>query len=244
MPPVFGPVSPSPTRLWSCAEPSSSASSPSHSANRETSSPDQAFLDHHRRARLAENLLVHHRVDRRHGFVHRHRHHDALARRQPIRLHHDWCAASPNELTRGLGIVEALPQGGGDAGRIGDFLGERLAALKLSRRLGRTTARDAASLHRVGNSGDQWRLRSGNDEVDRVVLRESDQGRDIQHADVDALGHRGDARGYPARNTASSAADCRRSPSTAHAPARPIRRPAPSSISPRPSLLRFHAPSP
>ena len=39
MPPVFGPVSPSPTRLWSCAAPSGNAVWPSHSANSETSSP-------------------------------------------------------------------------------------------------------------------------------------------------------------------------------------------------------------
>ncbi len=39
MPPVFGPVSPSPTRLWSCAEAIGSAVSPSHSAKNEASSP-------------------------------------------------------------------------------------------------------------------------------------------------------------------------------------------------------------
>ena len=39
MPPVFGPVSPSPTRLWSCAAPRGNAVSPSHSANSDTSSP-------------------------------------------------------------------------------------------------------------------------------------------------------------------------------------------------------------
>ena len=39
MPPVLGPVSPSPIRLWSCAAPSSRASVPSQSANSDTSSP-------------------------------------------------------------------------------------------------------------------------------------------------------------------------------------------------------------
>ncbi len=39
MPPVFGPVSPSPTRLWSCAAPNGSAVLPSQRANSETSSP-------------------------------------------------------------------------------------------------------------------------------------------------------------------------------------------------------------
>src|SRR4029079_7486253 len=39
MPPVLGPVSPSPTRLWSCAEASGTAVSPSTRANRLASSP-------------------------------------------------------------------------------------------------------------------------------------------------------------------------------------------------------------
>src|SRR3954469_22017748 len=39
MPPVFGPVSPSPTRLWSCAAPSGSAVVPSQRAKKETSCP-------------------------------------------------------------------------------------------------------------------------------------------------------------------------------------------------------------
>ncbi len=39
MPPVFGPVSPSPTRLWSCAAVIGIAVSPSHSAKNDASSP-------------------------------------------------------------------------------------------------------------------------------------------------------------------------------------------------------------
>src|SRR5690242_5740177 len=39
MPPVFGPVSPSPTRLWSCADARATAVSPSTNANRLASSP-------------------------------------------------------------------------------------------------------------------------------------------------------------------------------------------------------------
>ena len=41
MPPVFGPVSPSPTRLWSCALASGSACAPSHSAKKLASSPSR-----------------------------------------------------------------------------------------------------------------------------------------------------------------------------------------------------------
>ena len=39
MPPVFGPVSPSPTRLWSCAVPKGSAVVPSQSTKKLASSP-------------------------------------------------------------------------------------------------------------------------------------------------------------------------------------------------------------
>ncbi len=39
MPPVLGPWSPSKTRLWSCAEASGIAVSPSHSAKNDASSP-------------------------------------------------------------------------------------------------------------------------------------------------------------------------------------------------------------
>src|SRR6185503_7319671 len=41
MPPVLGPVSPSPTRLWSCAEASGTAVFPSTNANRLASSPSR-----------------------------------------------------------------------------------------------------------------------------------------------------------------------------------------------------------
>ena len=41
MPPVLGPVSPSPTRLWSCADASAMARVPSTSANRLASSPSR-----------------------------------------------------------------------------------------------------------------------------------------------------------------------------------------------------------
>ena len=39
IPPVLGPVSPSPTRLWSCAVPNGTIAAPSVSTNRLTSSP-------------------------------------------------------------------------------------------------------------------------------------------------------------------------------------------------------------
>ena len=54
MPPVLGPVSPSPTRLWSWAGASGTARSPSHTASSDSSGPDEALLDHDRAAGVAE----------------------------------------------------------------------------------------------------------------------------------------------------------------------------------------------
>ena len=133
----------------------------------------QAFLDHHRRARFAEHLLVHHGVDRRQRLVLGAGDHDALARRQPVGLHHDRRAAAADECPGRVGILEPLPQRGRNAGGVGDFLGEGLAALQLSRRSRRTAAGDAGRLHRIGNAGDQRRFRPGHHQIDRVVLRES-----------------------------------------------------------------------
>ena len=47
MPPVFGPVSPSPIRLKSCAAPSGTTRVPSEIANSDTSLPLEQLLDHH-----------------------------------------------------------------------------------------------------------------------------------------------------------------------------------------------------
>ena len=58
MPPVFGPVSPSPTRLWSCAEPSSTACVAVAQREKRDFLADQAFLDHHGGARFAERAAV------------------------------------------------------------------------------------------------------------------------------------------------------------------------------------------
>ena len=62
MPPVLGPVSPSPMRLKSRAGASGSARSPSQSASTESSSPTQQLLHQHRV--VAEAALLEHRHQR------------------------------------------------------------------------------------------------------------------------------------------------------------------------------------
>jgi hypothetical protein len=107
MPPVLGPVSPSPTRLWSCAVPKGRAVLPSHRQKKLASSPCQEFLDHHFGAGLAERALET-ILDRRQRLVQRHRHGDALAGGQPVGLDDDRRALRPRI---GLGlrrVVETL----------------------------------------------------------------------------------------------------------------------------------------
>ena len=88
MPPVLGPWSPSKARLWSCAEASGIAVSPSHSAKNEASSPTQELLDHHLGAGVAEAAAEHH-VDRGFGLGDRLGDDHALAGREPVGLDHD-----------------------------------------------------------------------------------------------------------------------------------------------------------
>ena len=88
MPPVFGPLSPSPTRLWSCAEASGIAVSPSHSAKNEASSPTRNSSITISQAGVAEAAAEHH-VDGGFGFGNGLRDDDALAGGEPVGLHHD-----------------------------------------------------------------------------------------------------------------------------------------------------------
>ena len=90
MPPVFGPVSPSTTRLWSCAEASGDArSSPSHEREEGGFLADEALLDHDLRAGRAEAAGEHH-VDGGHAPPStRLGDDDALAGGEPVGLHDD-----------------------------------------------------------------------------------------------------------------------------------------------------------
>ena len=88
MPPVLGPVSPSPTRLKSWAGASGTARVPSHTREHRQLGPGQALLDHDpcgRRRRTRAGQLGPHVVvglGQRLGDEH------ALARGQPVGLHH------------------------------------------------------------------------------------------------------------------------------------------------------------
>ena len=84
MPPVFGPVSPSPARLWSCAVPKGTSGGAVAEHEEARLFAGQAFLDHHLGIRLGKAG-----VDRRQRLVHRRRDGHPLAGGKAVGLDHD-----------------------------------------------------------------------------------------------------------------------------------------------------------
>ena len=244
MPPVFGPVSPSPTRLWSCADPKQQQR-PRRRTARTATLPRRPGIPrsrppHPTRQKSFWSIMASIAAKASSSVAATT---TPLPAARPSAFTTIGAPRRRTKVTRRVGILEPLPQRRRDTGGIGDFLGEGLAALKLCRRPSRATARDACRLHGIGDPGDQRCLRSRNHQIDRVVLGERHQRRNVEHADRPHTRRPPRCRGCRARNTASSTADCRKWPSTTRAPARPIRRPAPSSLSPV-NHVRFHAPTP
>ena len=93
MPPVFGPVSPSPTRLWSWLVAIGSTCVPSTIDDEARFLAVEEFLDHDARAGVAEGIAAEHVVQRLLGFGQRHRDDHALAGGQAVGLDHDRRAA-------------------------------------------------------------------------------------------------------------------------------------------------------
>ena len=85
-------------------------------------------------------------------------------------------------------VVEALPQGGRDAGLVAELLGKGLAALEPRRRLARAAAGDAGIGEGIGQAGDQRGFRTRHHEVDRLLAGEADQRGDVGGADRHVLG--------------------------------------------------------
>ena len=88
MPPVFGPLSPSKARLWSCAVVERDRGLAVAQREEGGFLAVEEFLDHDFDAGLAQAAAEHH-VDRRFGLGEGLRHHDALAGGEPVGLDHD-----------------------------------------------------------------------------------------------------------------------------------------------------------
>ena len=187
MPPVFGPLSPSPTRLWSCAEASWIAVSPSHSAKNEASSPTEAFLDHDFPGRRAEAAAEHH-VDRGFRLLHGLRDDHAFAGGKPVRLHDDRRACLAHIVLRGACAFEALIGGGRDVVGLAKVLGEAFRAFESRRPFRRAERLDAGAFEIVDNAGAERHFRSDDDEVDFLLLAKRDHRRVVAEVERHAFG--------------------------------------------------------
>ena len=167
MPPVFGPVSPSPIRLKSRAGASGIARSPSHSASSESSSPSRNSSTTTGTSPNRRSTSISCSAARASASVGGDR--DALARRQPVGLDHRRVAGDRGHAL--LDVAHDLVRRRRDAGGGHDLLGERLRALEPRGGGDRAEAAHAGGGERVGEPGDERRLGPDDDEVDPGVAR-------------------------------------------------------------------------
>ena len=168
MPPVFGPLSPSKARLWSCAVASGSACSPSHSAKNEASSPamnSSITTSAPASPKPPPNIMS----TAASASCSRHRHHDALAGGKAIGLDHDRRALRADIGLRRLRVGEMLVGRGRNVVGAAQRLGEALGAFQLPRRLGRPERLEAGGVEIVDDAGRDRRIRADHDEIDRVA---------------------------------------------------------------------------
>ena len=92
MPPVLGPVSPSPTRLWSCAATRGATRSPSLSHEERNLVALQAFFEDDPRSGFAHHFPGEHFIRRRQGFFFGLADHHTFARGQAVGFYHQRCA--------------------------------------------------------------------------------------------------------------------------------------------------------
>ena len=184
MPPVFGPVSPSPTLLKSCAGSSGTTVSPSTTQNSDTSGPSRNDSSSTGWPGVEQAGRMRPRG------VPVGRHHHALARGKPVVLDHPRrvAAAGPEPIQRGVeagGVVDDLARGGADACRGHHVLGERLRSLDPGGLLRRPEAGDTGGSDGVGDADHQGHLGTDHDEIRADLLR---QRRDVvAGGDVDLV---------------------------------------------------------
>ena len=212
MPPVFGPVSPSPIRLKSCAGAERHAPAVRRRARRarpprpraaprSRTSPPSAATATQRRVELARRAADE----------------DALAGGEPVRLDDARRARDRQRLRRR------------HAGGRHHVLRERLRALDPRRRRRSARRRRRRSCRSSSrDAGDERGLRPDHDEVGVERPREAEQPVAVVGAHGMAAAERGDARGCRARRAAPSAPGSARAATRARARARPSRRAAPS----------------
>ena len=171
MPPVLGPVSPSPTRLWSCAVASGQRVRAVDQGEEARLLAVQELLDDDLGAGGAERAGeagVDGRLGLRRGLGDDH----ALAGRQAVGLDDDGQLLRRQVGLGGARVGEAAVGGGGDRELAAQVLGEALRAFELGGRLGGAEDLDPGGREVVGEAGHQRRLGADHDEVDGVVAAE------------------------------------------------------------------------
>ena len=194
MPPVFGPVSPSPTRLKSCAAASGRAAWPWQSASSETSSPTSSSSTTTVAPGLAERAADEARLDRRlrRGAIGADR--DALAGREPVGLD-DARAAELVDGAQRLVAVGARPVARRrHAGGEHQLLRERLRALDERGARRRAEDGDARAPQRVAEAEHERQLRPDHDEPGLEVMGQRDEPAEVVDGDVVAGRDARDAR--------------------------------------------------
>src|SRR5215831_14993642 len=195
MPPVLGPRSPSKARLWSCAEASASAVSPSQSAKKEASSPcrnSSTTTCAPAAPNPPPNIMSM----------------AASASARVLAMTTPLPAASPSAFTtigaprarvalRRRSRAEALVGGGRNVIGLTQILGEALGAFELRGRAARAEGLDAGRGEIVDDAGAERRLGADHDQIDVLRLAERDHRRvvgDIERHQLAVAGDAGVAR--------------------------------------------------
>ena len=131
------------------------------------------LLDNHFRASLAEAAAEHH-VDGIQRLFKIHRHHDALARRKAISLHHNRRTLRADIGLGCVGIGEMLIGGGRDVVRPAQGLGETLRAFELAGGFARSECLDPGGGQVIDDPRRDRRIRPDDDEIDCVRAAERD----------------------------------------------------------------------
>ena len=160
--PCSGPVSPSPMRLKSRAGASGSARSPSHSASSDSSSPSRNSSTTTGCSPKRRSTSISSSAARASRLVRGD--HDALAGGQAVGLDHRRVARDRGHAR--LDVVTTACAAVGTPAASHDLLRVRLRALEARGGRPRPEARDAGGRARVGEPGDERRLRARHHEVD------------------------------------------------------------------------------
>ena len=177
MPPVLGPRSPSPARLWSWAEANSIARAIAKREKRNLLAVEE-ILNEDILPRLAK-FARKHPVDRGFRLFDARRHDDALARREPVGLDDNRRA-----------LREHISLRGGSTGKAGigrrryfvagaKILREGFGAFEPGGRVAWTEGPDPCRGQLIDDTGDKRRLRADNDEIDVIRLAKSNNRRMI-----------------------------------------------------------------